>query len=117
MTTRYTGSMNGSSDDLSPLREALQAAQATSNDLSEALDAVHGRGPDLSRADAMAHAQQEGSAAPPPSRSRDSDLDPLHSHLDRSGRLRSVRDDRPDDLAAALTALQPHPDRGSCTGS
>ena len=39
--------MNGSSDDLSPLREALEAAQATPNDLAEALDAIHGRGPDL----------------------------------------------------------------------
>jgi hypothetical protein len=39
--------MNGSSDDLSPLREALQAARATPDDLAEAVAVAHGRGPGI----------------------------------------------------------------------
>ncbi|MBR7830654.1 hypothetical protein KDK95_30410 [Actinospica sp. MGRD01-02] len=39
--------MNGSSDDLSAAGEALQAARVTTADLSEALDAVSGRRPEV----------------------------------------------------------------------
>jgi len=39
--------MNGSSDDLSPLREALQAARTTPDDLAEAVAVAHGRGPGI----------------------------------------------------------------------